>query len=67
MFDVQATAQDGTTSGPIQVEGESGAQYFGFYSTGASNLASITVTTTDTTGLAVGEFGIAPAAPPPIG
>jgi hypothetical protein len=67
VFDVQATAQDGTTSGPIQVQGFAGAQYFGFYSTGTLNLASITVTTTDTTGFAVGEFGIATAAPPPIG
>jgi hypothetical protein len=58
VFDVQATAQDGTTSGPIQVQGNSGAKYFGFYGTGGATLASITVTTTDTTGFAVGEFGI---------
>ena len=64
VFEVTATAQDGTTSGPIQVQGNSGATYFGFYSTGTPNIESITVTTTDTTGLAVGEFGIAPAAPP---
>jgi hypothetical protein len=68
VFTVQATAQDGTTSGPVQVQGNSGAQYFGFYATGTTNLASITVTTSDTSGLAVGEFGIAPAAAsPPIG
>jgi hypothetical protein len=64
VFDVTATAQDGTTSGPIQVQGNSGATYFGFYATGTPNIESITVTTTDTTGLGVGEFGIAPAAPP---
>jgi hypothetical protein len=64
IFDVTATAQDGTTSGPIQVQGNSGATYFGFYATGTPNIESITVTTNDTTGFGVGEFGIAPAAPP---
>jgi hypothetical protein len=58
VFSVQATAQDGTTSGPIPVQGQAGAQYFGFYGTGAATLASITVTTADPTGFAVGEFGI---------
>jgi len=58
VFDVQATAQDGTTSGPVQVQGNSGAKYFGFYGTGDAEIATITVTTTDTSGLAVGEFGI---------
>jgi hypothetical protein len=67
LFDVTATAQDGTTSGPVQVQGEGGAKYFGFYATGTPNIASISVTTTDTSGLGVGEFGIAPAAAPPIG
>jgi hypothetical protein len=64
VFEVTATAQDGTTSGPIQVQGNSGAKYFGFYATGTPNIESIAVTTTDTTGFAVGEFGIATAAPP---
>jgi hypothetical protein len=58
VFDVQATAQDGTTSGPVQVQGNSGAKYFGFYGTGNAEIATITVTTTDTSGLAIGEFGI---------
>ncbi len=62
VFSVEATAQDGTTSGPIPVQGDSGAQYFGFYGTGDAALSSITVTTTDTSGFAVGEFGINPAA-----
>jgi hypothetical protein len=66
VFSVQATAQDGTTSGPIPVQGEGGAQYFGFYGTGAATLASITVTTADPSGFAVGEFGINPAAGPVI-
>jgi hypothetical protein len=63
VFDVQATAQDGTTSGPVQVQGNSGAKYFGFYGTGDAEIATITVTTTDTTGLGIGEFGIFPAGP----
>jgi hypothetical protein len=63
VFDVQATAQDGTTSGPVPVQGNSGARYFGFYGTGDAEIATITVTTTDTTGLGVGEFGIFPAGP----
>jgi hypothetical protein len=64
VFDVTATADDGTTSGPVQVQGNSGAKYFGFYATGTPNIATITVTTTDTTGLGVGEFGISPTSPP---
>ena len=58
LLSVEAVAQDGTTSGPINVQGDSGAQYFGFYGTGDATLASITVTTADPTGFAVGEFGI---------
>jgi hypothetical protein len=58
VFDVQATAQDGTTSGPVQVNGNSGAKYFGFYGTGDAEIQTVTITTADTSGLAVGEFGI---------
>jgi hypothetical protein len=64
VFEITATAQDGTTS-TIPVQGDSGAQYFGFYATGTLNLALITVSTTaDAGGFAVGEFGIATQAPP---
>lgn len=63
VFDVQATAQDGTTSGPVQVQGNSGAKYFGFYGTGDAEIATITITTTDTSGLGIGEFAIFPAGP----
>jgi hypothetical protein len=67
VFSVEATAQDGTTSGPVSVNGNAGAKYFGFYGTGAATLESITVTTSaDADGLAVGEFGINPSAAPPI-
>jgi hypothetical protein len=59
-YNVTATAQDGTTSGPISVQGNSGAQYFGFYSTGGAPLLSITVDVDPAAGgFAVGEFGIA--------
>jgi hypothetical protein len=60
---IQATAQNGTTSGPISVDGNGGAQYFGFYGTGGVTVASITVTTSDPQGFAVGEFGISVTPP----
>jgi hypothetical protein len=59
---IQATAQDGTTSGPVSVDGNGGAKYFGFYGTGGATISTITVTTPDTLGFAIGEFGISPAA-----
>lgn len=58
-FTVTATAQDGTSSGPVSVEGESGATYLGFYGTGGATISSITVTCDDEDGFAIGEFGIA--------
>jgi hypothetical protein len=54
-----ATTADGTTSGAVPVNGQAGARYFGFYTTGSAPLQTITVTTTDPTGFAIGEFGIA--------
>jgi hypothetical protein len=62
-FRISATAQDGTTSGPVDVSGASGAKYYGFYGTGGDSLASITIS--GDVDFAVGEFGIsaAPAAP----
>jgi subtilase family serine protease len=57
-FDLQATAQNGTTSGPLQVYGDSGAQYYGFYANGkGENIRKITISCNDD--FAVGEFGIA--------
>ncbi len=58
VFTITATNSDGTTSGAVPVQGQAGAEYFGFYSTGSSPLTSITVTTADPDGFAVGEFGI---------
>jgi hypothetical protein len=55
---VTATAQNGTTSGAVSVNGEGGAKYFGFYGTGGMTVSSITVTSSDNFGFAVGEFGI---------
>ena len=57
-FTITATSSDGTTSGAIPVNGEGGAEYFGFYGTGGASITSITVSASDPTGFAVGEFGI---------
>jgi hypothetical protein len=57
-FTLQATAQDGTTSGPVSVTTPGGAKYFGFYGTGGATLSYIDVTANDSNGFAVGEFGI---------
>lgn len=51
-----ATAQDGTTSGPVAVDGYAGARYFGFYGTGGAKIESITVSSS--VDFAIGEFGI---------
>ena len=59
VFTITATSGDGTSSGAIPVEGEDGAQYFGFYGKGTATLSSVTVATADPNGFAVGEFGIA--------
>jgi subtilase family serine protease len=57
-FDMEATAQNGTTSGPLQVYGDSGAAYYGFYVNGSSaDIKKITISCNDD--FAVGEFGIA--------
>jgi hypothetical protein len=58
-YNVTATANDGTTSGPIAVSGSSGAKYFGFYSEGGTILDTITVNVdAGAQGFAIGEFGI---------
>ncbi|MBX7176697.1 MAG: hypothetical protein K1X68_07990, partial [Saprospiraceae bacterium] len=57
---IEASANDGTTSGPIPVVGNSGARYYGFYtSSSACLLTSITITADPNSGgFAVGEFGL---------
>jgi hypothetical protein len=62
LFEITAVTQDGTQSGPILVDGFGGATYFGFYATGTSTLASITVSSV--VDFAVGEFAIATNRPP---
>lgn len=52
-----ATTDDGTSSGPVDIHGSHGATYFGFYATGDSTIASITVE--GEYNFAWGEFGIA--------
>ncbi|MEI2693768.1 MAG: T9SS type A sorting domain-containing protein [Saprospiraceae bacterium] len=54
-FDVSASANDGTTSGNISVDGFGGAHYVGFYTTSSSCLLT-TITITSTVEFAIGEF-----------
>jgi hypothetical protein len=56
-YTMTAVADDGTTSGPVNVNGASGARYFGFHVTGGMSL--VTVTISSQTDFAIGEFGIA--------
>jgi uncharacterized repeat protein (TIGR01451 family) len=56
-----ATAQDGTSSGPVPIFWNGDARYFGFYAQGGATLVSIQISCTDCGeggGFAVGEFGI---------
>jgi|WetSurMetagenome_2_1015567.scaffolds.fasta_scaffold369806_1 hypothetical protein len=55
---ITATTDSGTTSGPISVNGNAGANGFGFFAGPGESITTITVTTNDT-GFAIAEFGIA--------
>jgi subtilase family serine protease len=57
-FTVQAVAQNGTSSGPVTVNGEAGARYFGFYAVNGYQLRTITISCSED--FAIGEFGISP-------
>ena len=59
-YNIQAVANDGTTSGVIPVSSIGGAHYFGFYTTAsACQLSTIRIyAPIATNGFAVGEFGI---------
>jgi hypothetical protein len=60
-FDMTLTTDSGATCGPISVVGVSGATGFGFSSTDATAISSITVTApAGASGFAVGEFAISP-------
>jgi hypothetical protein len=56
VFQITAVAQDGTSSGPIAVDGFAGAQYYGFYGTGDEHIVSINISSD--VDFAFGEFGI---------
>lgn len=60
---VSATVQTGATSGPIDVttvNATPSAKYFGFYSaSGATDIVTITITSSGSGGRILGEFGIA--------
>ena len=58
LFNISAVAQNGMLLS-VDVEGDSGANGFGFYSSDEMYLTSITVTTEDASGMAIGEFGSA--------
>lgn len=60
-YEIAATTPEGASSGPIPVDSNAGAKYFGFYTTDGSTLSTITVNAQ--IGFAVGEFGIASAPP----
>jgi hypothetical protein len=64
-LNITATAQDGTTSGPIVVNGLSGATYFGFYTSPWQTIVTIEVSSS--VDFATGEFGIAIDCGPPVG
>ena len=58
LFNVEAIADNGTSTGPILVNGLAGAQNFGFYGIG-NTISSIKVTfAAGARGGAIGEFGI---------
>ena len=57
-FSVEAIASDGTSSEPVNIQGNSGARYFGFYGRDGKTLSSVTVTASDPRGFAIGEFQI---------
>jgi hypothetical protein len=61
-FSMNATAQNGVTSGDVTVHGQAGARYFGFYATCGHTLTKVTYTDgAGDTAMAIGEFGIARA------
>ena len=61
VYDISATSATGATSGPVPVDGNAGAKYFGFHATAGDTLVSITINSD--VDYALGEFGIAAAAP----
>jgi hypothetical protein len=64
--EMTVTATDGVTSVPLvqSVDGNAGAAYYGFYALPGDSISSLTVSSGDPSGYAIGEFGIATAAVP---
>lgn len=59
VFTITATSNTGVASGPVAVNGASGANGFAFYGTAGETITSITITADEgADGFAVGEFGI---------
>ena len=56
VFDITVAATDGSTRVTRPVDGDGGARYFGFYSTGTALIRTITISSDDA--FALGEFGI---------
>jgi len=56
--DRNITASSGGVVLSEEVFGNAGAEFFGFYTTGTTALTSITITSNDRSGFAIGEFGI---------
>lgn len=59
-----SVSSDGTVLSEI-VNGNGGAEFFGFYTTDNSAISTITISSNDVNGFAIGEFGIARAVPVP--
>ncbi len=61
-YSINATANNGVTSGDVTVNGDAGARYFGFYATCRHTISSVTfVDSGGDSAMAIGEFGIARA------
>lgn len=59
------TVKSGNVTLKETVNGTSGAELFAFYSEGDAFLSSITISSNDLSGFAIGEFGIGKAVPVP--
>jgi len=64
--DFKIKASVGSTLLSQVVDGLYGAEFFGFYTTGTETFSSITISTSDRTGFAIGEFGIAAPRATPV-
>ena len=59
------TVKSGNVTLKETINGNGGAELFAFYAVGDALLSSITISSNDITGFAIGEFGIARAVPVP--